>query len=128
MNDIIFERILTVIRLANKLPAGLNDPDAQQKYHRESVEFYQACQNDGPEAQALELADRVYYLIKMLVNDQVELARLLPLVDAAAMELDVDRFTAFDLCIAKYTLRAEPGNPKDDEAERMAVSEILAPF
>lgn len=103
--------IKEILKLAAKLPAGLPDPKAADKLIAERAEFRQAIK-DGDSLGALtELADIVYYACKA--------------IDAGATEAGVTLEMAFAICEAKYKLRAQPGNPKNDKAEREAVLEVI---
>lgn len=102
----IENRVGEVLMLAEKLPAGLNDPRSVEKLMAERQELLDALA-DGDYAGALtEGADAVYYAAKHL--------------DWVARQLEVTVDQLFGLAFAKYDLRARPGNPKDDAAEREA--------
>jgi hypothetical protein len=58
-----------------------------------------------------EVADVVYYCCKT--------------IHLAATVTGVDIEQAFAICVAKYALRARPGNPKDDTLERLEVYRVL---
>lgn len=100
-----------ILELANRLPAGLPDDKAPAKLVREWQELLEALDSDDHTGALTELADVVYYAAKS--------------IHAAAFRCGVDIETAFAVAEAKYSLRAQPGNPKNDTAERAAVAVFL---
>lgn len=103
--------ISTILGLAARLPSGLNDPKAADKLLAERQELVEALAAGDKIAAALEGADAVYYAAKHL--------------DWCARQLGLSIETLFALAEAKYGLRAQPGNPKDDAAEREAAMIVL---
>ena len=101
-----------VVALAAQLPSGLSDRKAPQKLEGECQELEEALGNNDYVAALTEVADVVYDAIKA-----IEWA-------AASVGLTVGQ--ALVLAIAKYRLRARPGNPKDDVAERAACAEVMS--
>lgn len=100
-----------IMALAAKLPSGLNDARSADKLMAERDEFILAIvANDTPGA-LTEAADGVYYAVKHI--DWL----------AQCLGLEVDEL--FEITIAKYQLRARPGNPKNDAAERAVVLEVI---
>lgn len=104
----MIEKVLT---LAAQLPSGLPDAKAADKLIRERDEFRQAMAAGDTIGALTELADRVYYACKE--------------IHAAASESGLSVERAFEVCIAKYELRARPGNPKNDAVERAAIEELI---
>lgn len=103
-----------VLELAAKLPAGLPDEKAITKLAKEYQELQQTLisDDDDDEVGALtEVADVVYYACKV--------------IHLAASQAGLTTDQAFAMALAKYALRARPGNPKDDNAERAACLEAL---
>ena len=98
--------ITEILALAAKLPAGLNDARSADKLIAERDELLAALRADDFVGALTEGADAVYYAAKHLQWVSVQLG--------VSME-DLSR-----IALAKYTLRARPGNPKDDAAEREA--------
>lgn len=92
-----------ILELAAKLPSGIPDPDAHYKLVVEVDELRAAEDYD---AVLTEVADIVYYAAKAIHH--------------AASVAGVDVDTALGLAVAKYELRAQPGNPKNDANERAA--------
>ena len=100
-----------ILALAARLPSGLPDPKAADKLIRERDEFRQAMAAGDTIGALTELADRVYYACKE--------------IHTAASESGLTVEQAFAVCIAKYELRARPGNPKSDAEEREAIRKLL---
>lgn len=98
--------ITQVLGLAACLPSGLPDHNAADKLIKERDEFRQALEAGDTIGALTELADRIYCACKE--------------IHAAAYESELTINQAFSVCIAKYSLRAHPGNPKDDITERIA--------
>jgi|GEM_PF-812743 len=103
--------IADVLALAAKLPAGLPDTGAIDKLQHERGELQVALIEGDRSGTLTEVADVAYYAIKAIHEA------------ASAAGLTVEQ--ALAVCEAKYRLRARPGNPKDDEAERAAVLAAL---
>lgn len=99
-----------ILSLAAQLPSGLNDPAAADKLLAERDELIQALRAGDYAGALTEAADAAYYAAKHL--DWV----------ARQLELSVD--DVLRLALAKYSLRAQPGNPKDDAAERSACLDV----
>ena len=103
-----------IISLAEKLPSGIPDPDAPEKLVAEMCELADAISAADLEGALTEAADIGYYAVKCLhlavyrINDMSGSGGLTP-------------EGVLSLTVAKYVLRARPGNPKDDGAERKAV-------
>lgn len=100
----------SVLGLAAHLPAGLNDARAAEKLLAERDELTAALAANDQAGALTEAADAVYYAVKHL--------------DWVAGQVDCDIETLFRLAVAKYSLRARPGNPKDDAAERAACAAV----
>lgn len=99
--------IREILGLAMLLPSGLPDPLATEKLLREKVEFARAVTR----AERIEEAvDRLYYCVKE--------------IHAAATDVGLSTHDLFRCAVAKYTLRARPGNPKEPEVERAAMMEV----
>lgn len=101
----------TILSLAAQLPSGLNDPRAAEKLLGERQELVDALSAGDYVGALTEGADAVYYAAKHL--------------DWTARQLGVSVETMVALAEAKYSLRAQPGNPKDDGAERAACLAVL---
>ncbi|RJQ32808.1 MAG: hypothetical protein C4589_00305 [Peptococcaceae bacterium] len=99
-----------ILNLAAKLPSGLNDALAAEKLIAERQELIDALAANDQAGALTEAADAAYYAAKHL--DWV----------ARQVGLTVEEILA--LAIAKYSLRARPGNPKSDAEERQAVLAI----
>jgi len=105
----MFDKIL---EYAAQLPSGVLDPKAADKLVAEREELVAALSEGDYEGALTEGADAAYYAAKHLHWVAHQLGVTIP--DLVA------------LAEAKYALRARPGNPKDDGAERTAVSAEMA--
>lgn len=111
----------SLLTLAAQLPTGLSDPRAVEKLTREEEELHECLAQGDLLGARLEAGDVAYYAAKAMHNNLItrtysdmRLARVAELVGLSPA--DVVR-----VAVAKYGLRARPGNPKDDTAERAAV-------
>ncbi len=95
--------------LADKLPSGAIDSRAAEKLLAERDELAAAMEAGDTIGALTEVADAGYYAVKHLA------------FVASLLGISVEDVLA--LTIAKYELRAIPGNPKNDAAERIAVGE-----
>ena len=98
--------ISDIINLAAQLPSGLNDPRSAEKLLAERDELEDALDQGDYIGALTEGADAVYYAAKHL--------------DRVSRQLGISLDTLFAVAEAKYRLRAQPGNPKNDAAERLA--------
>lgn len=114
-----------ILTLASQLPSGLNDPRARQKLEAEKCELREELAKGDKVGALLEAGDCLYYIVKARHNKQLSSFG----VFIEAMKLTfVSGFTIEQIekaCIAKYTLRARPGNPKNDREERAAVDNLI---
>lgn len=114
-----------LLRLASCLPTGLNDPLAGEKFRAEFEELQAELHKGDRVGALLEAADCLYYAYKAIYNNlwnQSELNK------KTACVYSTSGFTPAQVeraAIAKYTLRARPGNPKNDAEERSAVRRML---
>lgn len=104
----MFDRIL---EYAAKLPSGVLDPKAAEKLLAERDELVAALSEGDYEGALTEGADAAYYAAKHLYF--------------VAHQLGVNIVDLVTLAEAKYALRAQPGNPKDDAVERAACVETM---
>jgi hypothetical protein len=115
----------TIIALASKLPAGLNDQRAPEKFNREFAELQDELRKGDRLGALLECADCLYYATKAQYNGLMSAAE----AEARMSEIyKISNFTSNQVeaaALAKYSLRARPGNPKDDRAERAAVTHLI---
>lgn len=114
-----------VIALAEKLPTGAVDPRAVIKYNNEFEEMCEALAEDDYVGLLLEAADCMYYLAKSLYNGLITESDLGHRIQEIVMISGYDEETIYSALVAKYSLRARPGNPKDYLAERCAAIAIL---
>ena len=98
--------ISDIINLAAKLPSGLNDHRSAEKLVAERDELIDSLEAGDYNGALTEGADAVYYMAKYL--------------DWVAGLLGISLDTLLAVAEAKYRLRAQPGNPKNDAAERAA--------
>lgn len=99
-------QVESILNLAEKLPTGIIDPEAPAKLLAEMQELAEAIEAKDLDGVLAEVADVVYYAAKSM-----HLAAAMPGISTA---------DAFAVARAKYSLRAAPGNPKNDAAERAA--------
>lgn len=95
-----------IISLAALLPSGINDSKAASKMLAEQQELQEALAAGDLDGALTEAADAAYYAAKHL--------------QWAAAQVGLDVPGLLKVTEAKYSLRAQPGNPKDDAAERAA--------
>jgi len=123
----LIRRIITpadILALAAKLPTGLDDPKSMVKYRRERQELEEALDDGDALGAILEAVDSTYYAIKADYNHLIGRAERDYLIAQAAREVALPVEHILRACAAK-SLRAQPGNIKDDEAERSAVGTAL---
>jgi hypothetical protein len=128
-----------LLELAKKLPSGLNDPRALDKFRNERRELYGMMAEGDRIGALLEAGDCLYYLVKAWHNGLISAEQYITMFD------EIEKSTAFisqgwrkwlrrpafskltirAAAIAKYTLRAKYGNPKDDGNERAAVAHLV---
>ena len=118
-------RIRQIADIAEKLPTGLVDGKATEKMDRELSELQAAIEEGDRLGTLMEAGDVAYYAIKAWYNEAVGLAGLILTIRLAADTVNIPEDVLLDICIAKLSLRALPGNPKDDKAEREAVIKVL---
>ena len=106
-------QIESILALAEKLPSGLPDAQAPAKLLAEMKELAEAIEAEDHDGALTEVADVVYYAVKTIA--------------LAADLASIARTEAFAVALAKYSLRAAPGNPKNDAAERAACREAIHP-
>lgn len=104
----MFEKIL---EYAAQLPSGVLDNKAAEKLVAEHNELIVALSAGDYEGALTEGADAAYYAAKHL--------------HFVAHRLDISIADLIALAEAKYSLRAQPGNPKNDAAERTACVETM---
>lgn len=105
------EQIKRLIDLSRQLPTGARDLRAPEKLVREWEELKAELSTPDRLSALTELADVVYYATKAVYT--------------AATLCGVTVEAAVAAALAKYERRAQPGNPKDFEAERAAVVEAV---
>lgn len=111
--------------LAAHLPAGLPDPDAYNKMHREVGELVTALRAGDTLGAVLEAADCAYYAVKCEYGERISPTTRDELIAVYARLVGLTPTQVLTAAIAKYMLRAGVGNPKNDQAERAAVQRAL---
>ena len=104
--------IQDLIALAERLPSGAVDPKSLDKLNAEFEELVEALEAEDEIGALTEAADAAYYAAKYL--------------NFVAHILSITVSDVMALGYAKYSLRAAPGNPKNDDAEREAVEKVLS--
>jgi hypothetical protein len=125
-NAIDHRRIGQILSLAAQLPTGLADPQALEKLGVE-IEELEREQTHGDDHRLdiiAEASDCVYYAIKACANGLVRETWRDGFIETTAGAVGVSASALLDCAIAKYTLRARPGNPKDPGAERAAIGRV----
>ncbi len=100
-----------IVELAALLPSGLGDSRAAEKMAAERTELLESLADGDTIGALTEVADAVYYAAKH--------------IEYVASLCGITPSQALKICVAKYALRAQPGNPKNDAAERAAVAEVV---
>lgn len=103
-------KITQILSIAARLRTGLNDSRAPEKLLDEKAELLAELQAGDHVAALTEAADIAYFAVKSM--------------DWAATQCGIDIDTLLRLAIAKYSLRAVPGNPKDKEAEAAEIISV----
>lgn len=115
----MFDKILS---LAAQLPTGLDDPHAVVKMRRERDELKHHLSINDLVGAKLEAGDVAYYAAKAYHNGLLTFNEALAEVVAVAHAVGLSVMDVLRIAEIKYTLRARPGNPKDDQAERQAIA------
>lgn len=105
------QEISQILVLAAKLRTGLNDSQAPDKLFAEKAELLVEIDAGDHTAALTEAADVAYFAIKSM--------------EWAATQCGIDIDTLLRLTIAKYSLRAAHGNPKDKAVEAIAVANAV---
>lgn len=114
-----------LIALSAKMPTGTIDPKAIDKYCAEYQEMKVAHKHGDRLGAIMEGGDCLYYLAKMLHNGLATISLAMATAEMIAEHIDIDIDLLFRVAETKYNLRAQPGNKKDDAAEREAVAVLL---
>lgn len=114
-----------LLALAAKLPAGLNDQRALEKLKTERFELDVELEHGDRIGALLECADCAYYCAKSLRNHLITKAEANDFMRGVAAVSGFSNVQIEQAAITKYTLRARPGNPKNDVEERMAVAHLV---
>ena len=111
--------------IAAALPTGRRDPRALQKLRREEAELYAARIAGDTLGAIMEAGDVIYYAAKAVDAGLLHRVEAQLYLSGAAQAAGVVPSTVILAAITKMTLRAAPGNPKNDAAERAAVAAML---
>jgi len=125
MTDDLTRDPARILALATKLPTGLLDPKVRLKLHQELKEFDQALADGDRLGALLEAADVLYYSTKATYIGLLQPIDEEEILFYVCKKGDFTFPQVYDACIKKYTLRAAPGNPKNDSAERSEVAPII---
>lgn len=117
-----------ILELAAKMPTGLIDPKSLEKAHHEMEEMRDALAGGDILGALMEAADVMYYAHKAYCNGLIAVDGRDGLIGDACREVGFDSHAVECALLAKYKLRAQPGNPKNDFAERAAVKSSLDPY
>jgi phosphoribosyl-ATP pyrophosphohydrolase len=113
-----YKMIEEIINLSKQLKFSPSpDPKSLEKLGNEVKEFEEALNNNDLLGSALELADVVYYSVKLVYLKACELNE--------KFNKKITIKMALEICVAKYSLRARKGNPKDDKLERQSIKKFL---
>ena len=107
-----------IVDVASKLPTGLVDPKAAQKMGVETLELKAALKSGDRLAAIMEAGDVCYYAIKSWANGLIDATYRDEIISDIARIVGLSVSTLLSCVIAKMSLRAIPGNPKNDKAER----------
>lgn len=115
----------TLLSLAAQLPTGLRDPRALEKLAHERQELDECLASGDTVGAMLEAGDVAYYAAKAFHNGLCSQNDAMHAINAAGQLVGLRYSDVLAVAETKYTLRARPGNPKDDAAERAAVAALL---
>lgn len=124
----MIEQIDRIKELANRLPTGLIDPLALSKLEAEMTELKEAMLRGDHIDSVMEAGDVCYYAIKAEATSLIEKSIMMSWLECMSALTHVPQPVLLDCCIAKYRLRAIPGNPKNPGEERIAVAAVLHEF
>lgn len=103
--------IKDILAIAAKLLPGINDINNIEKLVHEFDALLEARRHNDGIGACIEAGDVAYYAVKS--------------IGYAAHLTGITVDDALSICIAKMSLRAQNGNPSDDEQERAAVKDII---
>lgn len=115
----------SLLLLADRLPTGRRDPQAGHKLTRERQELEEALGQGDRLGAVLEAGDVAYYAAKCVANGLLTETEARVVVEFAANKVELPTSVVIEVAVVKMSLRARPGNPKDDAAERAAVRELI---
>lgn len=118
--------------LADKLPSGRRDARARQKLDKELEELLECLEAGDAPGALLEAADCLYYAAKVYFNappaGRDGLVAFFKFGNTLVEIAETSGFSQraiMDACIIKYTLRAQPGNPKNHKNEVAAIRHLV---
>ena len=114
-----------LISLSSKLPSGSNDPKAFSKMLHEIEEFNEKLADGDRLGALLECADVLYYAVKSIYSNLFDQEMAGVYIEEVRQKGGFTRSQVEQAALIKYSLRAQPGNPKDDRKERAACAHLL---
>lgn len=117
--------IPAIVKLAKKLPTGLEDPKSATKMFNETTELRAELIKGDMLGALLESADVLYYGVKAVCNGLLHYKTVENHIGYIFHITGYWSDLVILACIYKYALRARPGNPKNDAEEREAVRWLL---
>jgi len=114
-----------LLYLAAQLPTGRIDPNARAKMFAERAELDAALESGDRLAAVMEAGDVAYYACKAMDNALISVPTCQEHIRQAARKVSLTAEQVLRVAICKMTLRARPGNPKNDAEERFVVTALL---
>jgi len=110
-----------LLYLAAQLPTGRIDPNARAKMFAERVELDAALKIEDHIGAVIAASGVAYYAVKAMDNALISVPTCQEHIRQAARKVGLTAEQVLRVSICKMTLRARPGNPKNDAEERAAV-------
>lgn len=120
---IMISKVRLLRDIAEALPTGLEDRQANEKMLKEATEIGQAIKGGDPLGVIMECADVAYYAVKAFYNCTIHHNDLSPIIGLMAGVAGVEPEVLLDCAIEKMSLRTD--GTKNDDAERAAVTRVL---
>ena len=110
---------------AERLPAGMTDPRALQKLRAEEWELRQAIAEGDLLGAIMKAGDCLYYAAKSAHNEFIHPTNARLALGNLSRWTGVPASLLLMAAKTKFYLRAQPGNPQNDTAERAAVAYVI---